>query len=132
MILVSACLLGMKTRYDGKSKKCASCMNALVGKWWMPFCPEQLGGLSTPRVAAELHGGNGLDVLHGKAKIITLTGDDVTEKFILGAEEVVHLAEQLSIEAVFMKARSPSCGLQPKGVTAALLQEKGYNLFEFG
>ncbi len=131
MILVSACLLGMKTRYDGKSKKCASCMTALGGKWWMPFCPEQLGGLSTPRIAADMQGGNGQDVLHGKARIITRAGDDVTENFIRGAEEVLRLAEQLRMEAFFMKARSPSCGLQPKGVTAALLLEKGYDLIEF-
>jgi len=131
MILVSACLLGMKTRYDGKSKKCAACIAALAGKWWMPFCPEQLGGLPTPRTAAEAQGGDGHAVLVHRAKVITHAGLDVTANFIQGAEEVLRLAEQLTVEAVFLKSGSPSCGLQHLGVTAALLAEHGYNLIEF-
>jgi uncharacterized protein YbbK (DUF523 family) len=131
MILVSACLLGMKTRYDGKSKQCSTCHAALDGKWWMPFCPEQLGGLPTPRVAANLKGGDGHDVLAGRAKVITQDGVDVTANFIRGANEVGRLAEQLTVEAVFLKAKSPSCGLCHPGVTAALLSERNYNLIEF-
>ncbi|NOX26076.1 MAG: DUF523 domain-containing protein [Deltaproteobacteria bacterium] len=131
MILVSACLLGLKTRYDGQSKQCADCLAALTGKWWMPFCPEQLGGLPTPRIAADLQGGNGHDVLAGRGRVITRAGSDVTTNFILGAEEVARLAEQLTVEAVFLRAGSPSCGLHPMGVAAALLSKRGYNLIEF-
>ncbi len=131
MILVSACLLGMKTRYDGQSKPNDACLSELDGKWWMPCCPEQLGGLSTPRSAADLRHGNGHDVLVGRAKVITCSGQDVTENFICGAAKVLHLAHLLEVEAVFLKARSPSCGLHPLGVTAALLEEYGYHLKEF-
>ncbi len=131
MILVSACLLGLKTRYDGQSRQCDACIRALQGKRWIPFCPEQLGGLPTPRIAADLQGGNGHDILAGRGRVVMLTGNDVTKNFIRGAEEAVRLAEQLTVEAVFLKAGSPSCGLHPMGVAAALLRERGYNLIEF-
>ena len=131
MILVSACLLGMQTRYDGQSKKCGPCIAKLAGNWWMPFCPEQLGGLATPRVAADLQDGDGQDVLAGRARVVTKTGDDVTVNFIRGAQQVLLLARSLEIESVFLKARSPSCGLHPLGVTAALLEAQGYKLEEF-
>ena len=129
--LVSSCLLGLKTRYDGKVVPSDACREAVLGAVCIPVCPEQLGGLSTPRVAADLIGGDGHDVLAGKARVSTGNGEDVTENFILGAQQVLEIARQQPITKIFLKAGSPSCGLNPKiGVLAALLQAEGYTIVE--
>ena len=130
--LVSACLMGLKTRYDGQTKPDCRCAAILREAIWIPICPEQLGGLPTPRMAANLVGGNGLDVLRGQAKVIRRDKVDVTEHFIAGARQVLQIAQAQPISAIFLKARSPSCGLhQVLGVTAALLQEYNFILREF-
>lgn len=134
IILVSACLVGFACRYDGKVKANPACQKELVrlGAIWLPFCPEQLGGLSTPRDAADIVDGDGNDVLSGHARVITGNGMDVTDAFCLGAEQVLAMAEQQAVTAVFLKARSPSCAVSsPMGVTAALLARHGYQLREF-
>lgn len=129
--LVSACLVGLKTRYDGRIITSAACIKAVGVGVCIPVCPEQLGGLPTPRTAADLLGGDGYDVLAGRARVLDRTGVDVTENFILGARQVLTIARQHEAEKVFLKARSPSCGLAPKvGVTAALLQVEGYEIVE--
>lgn len=129
--LVSACLLGLATRYDGRSKPCPRLAALLAGRFVVPFCPEQLGGLATPRPPADLVGGDGFDVLHGRAVVRTRQGGDVTPAFLRGAREVCFLASRYRVAAVFLKARSPSCGLAPAGVTAALLRRYGYPLIEW-
>jgi uncharacterized protein YbbK (DUF523 family) len=94
-------------------------------------CPEQLGGLPTPRAAADLVGGDGYDVLAGCARVICRSGDDVTENFILGAKQVLQIAREQKVSKIILKAGSPSCGLHPKtGVTAALLQSEGFEVVE--
>lgn len=62
IVLVSACLTGLRTRYDGRSKTSTACLQRLEGAIWLPVCPEQLGGLATPRCAANLIGGNGAEI----------------------------------------------------------------------
>lgn len=132
IFLVSACLLGLCTRYDGKLKTSQECQQATAGAICIPFCPEQLGGLATPREAADIIDGDGHDVLAGKAKVMTKSGEDVTAAFIKGAEQAVKIAEMYTVEGVYLKARSPSCAVIGKpGVTAALLASKGYKLLEF-
>jgi len=129
--LASACLTGLKTRYDGRIITIAACRKAVAGGIYIPVCPEQLGGLPTPRTAADLVGGDGHDVLAGRARVLDRTGKDVTENFILGARQVLAIAREQDIVTVILKAGSPSCGLAPKvGVTAALLQEQGYEIIE--
>ena len=129
--VVSACLLGLKTRYDGRVVPSDTCRKATGGEVCIPVCPEQLGGLPTPRVAADLIGGDGHDVLAGHAKVIARNGVDVTKNFILGARQVLEIARQHDIAKIFLKAGSPSCGLASKiGVTAALLQNEGYTVIE--
>ena len=129
--LVSACLLGLKTRYDGRKVVIDYPSQAFATGICIPVCPEQLGGLPTPRVAADLKGGDGCDVLAGRAKVITREGLDVTENFILGARQVLEIAKKQQISKVFFKSRSPSCGLKPNiGVTAALLLSEGYTVVE--
>ena len=130
--LVSACLLGLATRYDGKSRPSEKYRRELGGGIVIPFCPEQLGGLPTPRPAADLVDGDGHDVLAGRARVVTHEGDDVTRFFIHGAEQVLAIARSQTVQSVFLKARSPSCGLSPQvGVTAALLLSHGYTVREF-
>jgi len=129
--LLSACLIGLKTRYDGKIITSDACRRAVAGGICIPVCPEQLGGLPTPRTAADLVGGEGNDVLAGRARVITRAGEDVTGNFIRGAREVLKIAGQNDIARVILKSGSPSCGLAPKlGVTAALLQAEGYEIVE--
>ncbi len=129
LYLVSACLLGLRTRYDGASK--AVPWLERKAKHLVPVCPEQLGGLPTPRPPAEIVGGDGLAVLEGQARVINAQGEDVTSAFVRGAEEVLRLAKLLKPTGIILKARSPSCGLSPKiGVCAALLRLYGFSLLE--
>ncbi|MBI4792365.1 MAG: DUF523 domain-containing protein [Deltaproteobacteria bacterium] len=132
MYLVSACLMGLRTRYDGRLKPCEACRAFLRDAVWIPVCPEQLGGLPTPRCAADIVGGDGDDVLAEKARVVTREGVDVTRQFLLGAHQVLAIAGAQRITGVLLKANSPSCGVYPGvGVTAALLRRNGFVLQQF-
>lgn len=127
-ILVSACLLGVNCRFDGKSKFTEQ-LKALQKKHnLIPICPEVYGGLKTPRDPAE----KAMD------KIITKSGEDVTEQFQKGAEEVLKLAKFYDCKLAILKERSPSCGygkiydgtftgtiVDGNGVAAELLVQNG-------
>jgi uncharacterized protein YbbK (DUF523 family) len=100
----------------------------------VPACPEQIGGLPTPRSQSEIIGGNGFDVLKRKAKVIDSEGEDVTAQFVKGAMEVLRILRLNNIKTVFLKEGSPSCGVarfgrkenqNGPGVTTALLLQKG-------
>jgi len=136
--LVSACLLGVKCRYDGTSAREPKLLKLAKGERLIPICPEQLGGLPTPRDPAWIVGGDGSDVLKGEAKVISRNGSDVTENFIMGAKEVLRIAKSFGAKGSVLKARSPSCGCgtirvphsfdelkDGDGVTAALLKKNG-------
>ncbi|MBC8208450.1 MAG: DUF523 domain-containing protein [Desulfobulbaceae bacterium] len=133
LYLVSACLLGLTCRYDGLSKPSATCLQVLKNSHWIPFCPEQLGGLPTPRPAAELVNGDGHAVLKGQAQVLQRDDhQDASDAFIRGARQTLLLAQSQPVTAIFLKSRSPSCGVNgPMGVTAALLSEHGFSLREF-
>ena len=132
IILVSSCLVGLCTRYDGQSKPSRDCLAQLRGRTWIPVCPEQLGGLATPRAPADLIGGDGAAVLDGRATVVTRDGQDVTEAFVRGAQQCLAIARQQDITCAYLKADSPSCGsgAQP-GVTAALLGRHNIRVREF-
>jgi len=136
-ILVSACLLGKACRYDGGARLRAD-LKADIGERALAFCPEEAGGLGTPRPKAELVGGDGEAVWRGKARVVDELGQDCTRAFQRGA--VLALATCLAQggrEAV-LKERSPSCGsqrvwvehqLKPgQGVTAALFRRAGLSI----
>ena len=106
IFLVSACLMGLKTRYDGKVVQSSACRKAVQGGVCIPVCPEQLGGLSTPRTAAVLVGGDGYDVMQGQARVVTREGEDVTENYILGARQVLKIARRANN---ITKARANIC-----------------------
>lgn len=137
--LVSACLLGHACRYDGNSKPSPN-VQAQVAAWRacgddvVAVCPEELGGLGTPRPAAELRGGDGHAVLEGRATVQRIVDDgDVTQAFVRGAMLAADAAPQ-AVSAV-LKARSPSCGCgvteidgqksNGDGVFAAVLRRRG-------
>ncbi|MGW8194288.1 MAG: DUF523 domain-containing protein [Desulforhopalus sp.] len=132
LYLVSSCLVGLCTRYDGLLKNDPVCRAQLKNVAWIPVCPEQLGGLPTPRAAANIVGGDGYDVLSGKARVRTHNGVDVTREFIKGAEQVLQIAAAQHIRKAFLMGRSPSCGVFGTiGVTAALLQANSIEVVEF-
>ncbi|EKT62465.1 DUF523 domain-containing protein [Providencia burhodogranariea] len=110
MIAVSSCLLGYSVRYDGKHQLYSPLKQLHDRGLVIGICPEILGGLPTPRPSAEIVGGNGEDVLQGKAKVIEVSGDDVTEQYIAGAKVALDQLKQHNISLVVLKANSPSCG----------------------
>lgn len=100
MRLVSACLLGLRCRYDGGSNERSQVVALLDRETLIPVCPEQLGGLPTPRPASEIVRG----------RVLTPSGEDQTEAYQRGAEETVALAQRLGVTEAILKQRSPSCG----------------------
>lgn len=138
MILVSACLLGMPTAYDGRGRPVEKLIRLAALGRVLPLCPEVAGGLPTPRPPAEIVGGSGGDVLDGRARVLTAAGEDVTEAYIRGAEIALALVRRYGIRLAVMKARSPSCSpsgiydgthsrrlIPGEGVTVALLRREG-------
>jgi len=111
-VLVSACLLGVNCRYDGTHVWCSEVFDELWRSYFIPVCPEQLGGLSTPRSPAILDGGDGQDVLKGKARVLNERGEDITASFLKGAEETLRIARLVRAKKAIFKDRSPSCGCQ--------------------
>jgi len=129
--LISSCLLGLCTRYDGKIKDYPDTLKKLQGAILIPVCAEQLGGLSTPREAADLVNGDGNDVINAKGLVVTKSGTNVTAEFIKGAEQVLKIAKMQKVTKAILKARSPSCGVTGTiGVTAALLQKHNIETIE--
>ncbi len=111
MILVSACLLGMNCRYNGQSKLHKPLISSLKDVHSIPFCPEQLGGLPTPRKRAWITEGDGNDVLDGRSKVISENDTDVTAQFVKGAAEAEKLVTLFNIKKAYLKSKSPSCGV---------------------
>ena len=138
MKLVSACLLGIKSTWDGKSKKDEKIIELSKKEILIPVCPEQLGGLPTPRIPQEIQGCSGEKVLDGKCKVKNKTGKDVTKQFIKGAKETLKIAKLFKVKEFIGKSKSPSCGcgeiydgsfsgklIKGDGVTTALLKRNG-------
>ncbi len=137
-ILVSACLLGVNCRYDGGNSRNENAIDRNKTDELIPVCPEEAGGLPTPRPAVEIVGGDGNDVLDGKAKVMTPDGEDKTDEFLKGAQHALEMAQSQGATSVILKARSPSCGcgkiydgsfsgtlISGDGVTTALLKRHG-------
>lgn len=137
-ILVSACLLGINTRYDACNSLNEIIANLCKSHFLIPVCPEQLGGLSTPRLPVELVGGDGKGVILGEAFAKNCEGLDLSYNFIKGAKETLNIAKLYDCKFAILKAKSPSCGVNciydgtfskviksGNGVTAQLLIENG-------
>lgn len=128
MMIVSACLAGFPCRYDGKSRLCAEVVELVKAGKAIPVCPEQLGGLPTPRPPCEILSG----------QVVDRNGTDRTECFQKGAQAVLALAQTYGAMQALLQNRSPSCGtgwiydgtfsktlIAGDGITARLLQENG-------
>lgn len=134
MYLISACLAGVHCRYNGGNNQCDWVKKFMKDKDCLLVCPEEMGGLSTPRPPSERIG----------SKVVTKDGQDVTENFLIGAEKSIQKAEETAaeleqeIKLAILKAKSPSCGcgkiydgtfsgvlVDGDGMLTAMLKEKG-------
>ena len=111
MILISACLIGINCRYDGSNSMDTSIIKKIKVEGFIPVCPEQLGGLSTPRPAASIQNGTGPDVIGSASTVIDMNGRDVTREFLKGAQEALTIAKLLHVRKAILKENSPSCGV---------------------
>ncbi|MCZ6676474.1 MAG: DUF523 domain-containing protein [Candidatus Poribacteria bacterium] len=140
-VIVSACLIGVKCRYNGLDSKIEQVASRFGESELIPICPEQMGGLPTPRPPAEVVGGDGDDVLDGKARVITADGEDKTEAFLRGAYRALKIAQAHGATHAILKSKSPSCGCgqiydgsfagnltDGDGVTAALFRRHGIKI----
>ncbi|WP_313617543.1 DUF523 domain-containing protein [Agrobacterium sp.] len=144
-ILISACLLGHAVRYDGKGKLLS---HPAIERWknegrLVSICPEMAGGMSVPRPPAEIeNSASGLDVLEGRARVLEITGGDVTAEFIRGAQKALTFARDNGCDYALLIDGSPSCGSiaiydgsfsgikhAGNGITAALLAQAGISIF---
>ncbi|WP_144554534.1 DUF523 domain-containing protein [Bacillus sp. X1(2014)] len=141
MILVSSCLAGLEVRYNGTHSLNIKIRKLVEENKAITICPELLGGFSTPRAPAEIIGGNGEDVLDGKAKVMDQTGKDVTQLYLNGAYAALEKAKEINATIVVLKENSPSCGssmiyngkfigkkIEGMGVTSALLKRNGFKV----
>ncbi|MBO1308514.1 DUF523 domain-containing protein [Enterococcus sp. 669A] len=112
MLGVSACLAGVRCRYDGDHNQDDSLRKLVSEGKAIMICPEILGGLPTPRTPAEIVGGDGFDVWDGLADVIDKSGNDVTDMFKVGAIKAYKELERLDVTHLILKERSPSCGSQ--------------------
>lgn len=110
MIIVSKCLAGFPCRYNAASCDDGSVIEMLRRGEAIAVCPEQLGGLDTPRPPAEIVGGDGGSVLDGDARVLDSEGNDVTAAFIAGARAALEIAKRCGAERAILKSNSPSCG----------------------
>ena len=135
MILVSACLVGINCKYSGGNNYNQKIFDLVKEGKAIPICPEQLGGLNTPRKPVELK------VINGKRYAIDNEGNDLTENFERGALEVLNLAKNLNISKAILQPRSPSCGVNKiysgnfdnklvdgNGILAELLKQNGIDV----
>jgi uncharacterized protein YbbK (DUF523 family) len=131
MIIVSACLAGLHCRYDGGEKTNEIVTRLVVEGKAIPLCPEQLGGLSTPRLPAEIRG----------EQVVRRDGADVTAEFQYGAQESLKIVLLCGAKKAILKAKSPSCGcgkiydgsfsgtvIAGDGIFAALCKENGIDV----
>ncbi len=140
--LVSACLLGVPCAYDGRGRFVEPSLTLAARGEVVPICPEVAGGLPIPRPPAEIAGGDGADVLDGRARVVTVAGEDVTAAYVRGAERALAATKRYGITVAILKQRSPSCGSTHiydgthsetlkagQGVTTALLRRRGVNVW---
>lgn len=139
-VLVSACLLGLETRYDATHNRSEAILNHLrqQGLTAVPVCPEQLAGLPTPRTKTWFVDGDGDSIIDGQGQMCDEYGTDMAEMFLRGAEMSLQVAQINQCKTAILKQGSPSCGcgmihrsgqkVPGRGVTAALLNQHGINL----
>ncbi|MBN1039139.1 DUF523 domain-containing protein [Clostridium botulinum] len=141
MYIISACLCGVNCKYSGENNLNEKCAELFRKGKAILVCPEQLGGLSTPRTPVELKN-SAQDILEGHGIAITKDGLDVTNQFVKGAYETLKIAKEVNVTKAILKEKSPSCGVNKvydgsfqgnkidgMGLTAYLLQKEGIEVF---
>jgi uncharacterized protein YbbK (DUF523 family) len=149
VVLISSCLLGVNCNYKGEASSAwqegldVFIARAVADGWFfLPVCPEQLGGLPSPRIPAELEA-SADKVFSGNGRIVNKSGQDVTDNFIKGAREALRLAEVYQAPYAILKSKSPSCGVHQvydgsfagrliagRGLTAELFAKAGIGLVD--
>lgn len=137
MYIVSACLAGINSRYDGRDNENKIVVELIKQGKAIPLCPEQLGGLPTPRACCEIR----IDE-NGNKIVTSKEGQDCTKEFNVGAEKVLKVAQALEIKKAILKSKSPSCGcgfvydgtfsgrlVEGNGLTAELLIKNGIEVY---
>jgi len=137
-VLLSACLAGVPCTHAAEAKTRPWALRLVAEGRAVSVCPEVAGGLPIPRPEAEIQGGAGGDVLDGRARVVSVDGEDVTSNYVLGAETARSAATRSGATIAVLKARSPSCGcgaiydgsfegrlVDGDGVTAAMLKRAG-------
>ena len=137
MYLISACLVGINCKYNGENNFNEKALELVRNEKAIPVCPEQLGGLMTPRIPAEIK------LVNGKRRVINKNGEDITVQFEKGANEVLQLCKKLNIDKVILKQKSPSCGfgkiydgnfngtlIEGNGITSQLLMDNGIEIID--
>lgn len=140
MYLISACLCGVNCKYNGGNNINEECLKLFECGEGILICPEELGGLSTPRIPAEING-EVSEVLRGTHKVINNKNEDLSEYFINGAKEVLKIAKKNNISKAILKDGSPSCGvnyiydgnfngnkIKGFGVTTYILKQEGIDV----
>ena len=143
MDIASACLAGIRCRYDGAAKADEDIRRMYERGEIAVVCPEVLGGLCTPRTPCEIIGGDGGDVLRGDAKVLAADGTDYTQAYVEGARKALEIAERCGARCAYLKSNSPSCGCgriydgtfsghikNGNGVFGAMLRNNGIELRE--
>lgn len=140
MYLISACLCGVNCKYNGSNNYNEICDKLFTSGKAILVCPEQLGGLPTPRIPSEIIGESS-NILNNNGSVIDKNGNDVTLQFVKGAKETLQIAKKLNIKKAILKDGSPSCGvnyiyngnfngskIKGMGLTAQLLKESSIDI----
>jgi len=143
MDIASACLAGVKCRFDGEARPDEKIVELYQKGLVKLVCPECLAGLPAPRCPSEISGGDGADVLDGRARVRAEKGEDRTAEFLRGAHATLEIAKRCGAQRAYLKAKSPSCGCgriydgtftgtlrSGDGVTTALLKRNGIQVIE--
>ena len=141
MYLISACLCGVNCKYNGLNNYNEICDKLFTSGKAILVCPEQLGGLPTPRIPSEIIGESSNILNNNNGSVIDKNGNDVTLQFVKGAKETLQIAKKLNIKKAILKDGSPSCGvnyiyngnfngskIKGMGLTAQLLKESSIDI----
>ena len=141
MYLISACLCGVNCKYNGLNNYNEICDKLFTSGKAILLCPEQLGGLPTPRIPSEIIGESSNILNNNNGSVIDKNGNDVTPQFVKGAKETLQIAKKLNIKKAILKDGSPSCGvhyiyngnfngskIKGMGITAQLLKESSIDI----
>lgn len=142
MVLISACIAGVKCRYNASSSYNQKLLENINDKY-IHICPEVLAGFETPRKPCEIYGGSGEDVLAGNAKIIDKDGTDITCRMLTGAKKALEMCLSNGVTKAYLQGRSPTCGsgriydgsfsstiIKGNGIFTALLVQNGIEVIE--